>query len=455
MSHGAFEESYFDAWGKAAKPDDTDGPSYHLLAYHSLDVAAVGHRFLTRNHGVSKRLSRLSGMSPVGLQKLLTFLLAIHDAGKFLSAFQNLRPDLLQKLQHRGSRTQYDTRHDSLGYAAWQEWIKGRLPGTRMKGKRSRDADRWLNPWVAAVTGDHGSPPEHIRSLLHHVDEGDQERLISFVDVVLEITQIDPGFVERIKPEVSRRISWCVAGFAVFCDWLGSNRDFFPYCEVPMPLAEYWGIALANADRAIDGAELLPARTHTLQSVEVFFDGKIEKATPLQERCRDMTLGDGAALIILEDVTGSGKTEAAMILAHRMLARGQAQGLYYALPTMATSNAMYDRVAAVYRRLFDDGTKPSLVLARGARDLSDRFRQSIVPTSSRVEGAYAGNSGQARIVVSGLRTIEKKPCWPKLGLVRSIRRCWVFCARSISRSGFLDSWGRCCSSTRFMPVMRM
>lgn len=31
-------KSYFQYWGKAEK----DGPGYHLLPYHCLDVAAVG-----------------------------------------------------------------------------------------------------------------------------------------------------------------------------------------------------------------------------------------------------------------------------------------------------------------------------------------------------------------------------------------------------------------------------
>ncbi|WP_372626874.1 HD domain-containing protein, partial [Arsukibacterium sp.] len=33
--------SYFAYWGKAKKDPDQAGPDYHLLAYHSLDVAAV------------------------------------------------------------------------------------------------------------------------------------------------------------------------------------------------------------------------------------------------------------------------------------------------------------------------------------------------------------------------------------------------------------------------------
>ena len=35
-------KAYFKYWGKAAKSKEGEEMRYHLLAYHSLDVAAVG-----------------------------------------------------------------------------------------------------------------------------------------------------------------------------------------------------------------------------------------------------------------------------------------------------------------------------------------------------------------------------------------------------------------------------
>jgi CRISPR-associated endonuclease/helicase Cas3 len=83
-------------------------------------------------------------------------------------------------------------------------------------------------------------------------------------------------------------------------------------------------------------------------------------------------------LFVLEDVTGAGKTEAAMTLVHRLLEHGQARGVYFGLPTMATSNAMYGRVADIYRRWFDEQQVPNLVLAHGARHLNTDFAHSVV-----------------------------------------------------------------------------
>ena len=87
-------------------------------------------------------------------------------------------------------------------------------------------------------------------------------------------------------------------------------------------------------------------------------------------------------LYIIEDATGAGKTEAALMLAHRLIAAGHAEGLYIALPTMATSDGMFERMATVYRRLFDSVGRPSLALAHGARGLHEGFQRSILdPTS--------------------------------------------------------------------------
>ncbi|MFW7344364.1 hypothetical protein V0R37_22845, partial [Pollutimonas sp. H1-120] len=65
-----------------------------------------------------------------------------------------------------------------------------------------------------------------------------------------------------------------------------------------------------------------------------WFAGKVTP-TPLQKKAEDLSLQAGPQLFILEDVTGAGKTEAACILAQRLLADGHGEGLYFALPTMA------------------------------------------------------------------------------------------------------------------------
>ena len=53
----------------------------------------------------------------------------------------------------------------------------------------------------------------------------------------------------------------------------------------------------------------------------------------------EVPLAGGSMLAIIEDVTGVGKTEAALLLAGRLMQARKADRLFFAPPTMATTNA--------------------------------------------------------------------------------------------------------------------
>ena len=129
-------------WGKA-KPATSSGPQWHPLVYHSLDVAACGRKLLEADTERRRSLARLSSLREEVLLAWLSFLLAIHDLGKFSDGFQNLRPDLFQALQGRGTRANYDERHDTLGWLFAQDYLPSAFAND--------DAEAlWdlLSPWV-------------------------------------------------------------------------------------------------------------------------------------------------------------------------------------------------------------------------------------------------------------------------------------------------------------------
>ncbi len=99
-------------------------------------------------------------------------------------------------------------------------------------------------------------------------------------------------------------------------------------------------------------------------------------ATPLQQWAETIEIR-GPSIVVIEDLTGAGKTEAAIVAAHRLMRAGAADGLYWALPTMATADALYARLARSYGRLFADANRASLVLAHASRDFNDVFQKSI------------------------------------------------------------------------------
>jgi CRISPR-associated endonuclease/helicase Cas3 len=105
-------------WGKA-KPQTSSCPQWHPLVYHCLDVAACGRKLLEADTERRRSLARLASLDEEALLGWLSFLLAIHDVGKFSDGFQNLRPDLFQVLQGRSTRVLYDERHDTCSPRLW------------------------------------------------------------------------------------------------------------------------------------------------------------------------------------------------------------------------------------------------------------------------------------------------------------------------------------------------
>jgi len=385
------EPRYFRYWGKARKETE-EGALCHLLPYHCLDVAAVGQVLLEQHARLRKSLAALMGLNEKDIIHWLPFLLSLHDIGKFSASFQNLRPDLLDAMQQRQWPRSDSPRHDSLGYLLWCKHLKdhfrqiGLLPPQRTSGLRADNTAAGLEYWIQAVTGHHGAPPQR-DAVKGRLDDFFKKQDVEAANVfTADIARLLlPPAAEFPRPDIEtcRTSSWWLAGFAVLCDWLGSNRDYFPFDETIQSLETYRDIAKERAAAAISDTELLPATTAEAMSLKALFAWETNTPTPLQAHCEQLELQHNPQLFILEDVTGAGKTEAAMMLAHRLMAAGNAQGIYFGLPTMATANAMYDRMANVYQRLFQSGTKPSLILAHGARDLSAHFRQAIMPATEK------------------------------------------------------------------------
>ncbi|HGG60415.1 MAG TPA: CRISPR-associated helicase Cas3' [Gammaproteobacteria bacterium] len=383
-------------WGKTSPSDETEAEPFHLLVYHSLDVAAVGRALLESRRELSRRLSKLMGMPEEDAKVWCVFLLGLHDLGKFAESFQQLREDLrlafwpAEKIRKRN----YSIRHDALGWMLWQQFLSKRL--FHPDDEAWRDLiDSTMNFWLAAVTGHHGWPPdkpdqrERIKS---HFRDFDQQAALDFYKEWRDLIRPDVSNLKRYLndpdfTQCQRRASWLLAGIAVLADWLGSDSERFPFHGKRMRLETYWqDHALPAAEKAVQAAGILPPPVRQMHNPGDLFS-YLNHPTPLQKACLDIPLGDGPQLFILEDVTGAGKTEAALILAARLMTAGQGQGLYIGLPTMATANAMYKRMATVYRKLYQLGEPtPSLILSHGARHLSTDFQQSLL-------AAHAGGDG--------------------------------------------------------------
>ncbi|WP_026960485.1 CRISPR-associated helicase/endonuclease Cas3 [Aliagarivorans taiwanensis] len=381
--------TYFKYWGKVSKDSVHSSADYHLLAYHSLDVAAVCFEWLNADKGLLRDLSEFLSVNPGQLKVITSFLIALHDLGKFSSAFQALAPQQFVDLITPDNRKPYDGRsyrHDRLGTWFWrrqrQNIVEYWSSKTALDKRQQRFITDPLNILMDCMLGHHGVPVEADEAGIEGFTEPcNLQAADEFVGELLELFK--PEFPEcfyrndKLWLSQLKQVSWHIAGIAVLCDWLGSDQADFPYQSKVVPLEQYWNTAKKQAAKALRDKRLIsvyPVSPFT--SVKALFSFE---PTPLQAWAEQVELTNRPQLFILEDVTGSGKTEAALTLTHRLMQQGVADGFYFGLPTMATSNAMFKRVAAHYLRMYEAAQeKPGIVLAHGAREMNPLFQEAVI-----------------------------------------------------------------------------
>ena len=378
--------TYSNYWGKA-DPNYIFDPKWHPLVYHCLDVAAVAKLLVEYRPAWLNHLCRCTDMPSERLIPWILFLLAVHDIGKFGDGFQWQRPDLAATLQARKAVTPQGERHDTMGYLLCTAFLLGWL------GKNDQDSFRdLLLPWLAAVTGHHGRPPLNIggkRTLLlrngfpHTVLTNACEFVESTARLLLPegwpLPEPSAGLAEKYW-----RSSWLLAGLSVVSDWMGSNTRWFPYCKPDLDLDTYWrDRALPQARQAVAESGLVPPNIAAFGEIARIFP-QVSHPTPLQKWSSSTSLAGGPQLFVLEDLTGAGKTEAALTLTARLMETGRGDGVFVALPTMATADAMFDRIRRgdCWRRFFTE-ENAQLSLAHSADRMKLRLEEA-----NREDAAY-------------------------------------------------------------------
>ena len=353
----------------------SDAGIEHPALYHMLDVAAV-----------AESLIRPWGF-PDDVRDALVLLTALHDLGKVSDSFHNMLRDGVRQYRPHWEMTEVLLyRHDP---------ILAEVLGLE---------DYQRHPLYACVAGHHGRPPSGGLDSWHldfHIGEQAKQDAGEVI-----------GMFAALWPDASlaglddarlQALEWWLPGFIAAADWVGSNTDWFPATSPGPHLAGYLAQARLRAARAVSEAGLTtPAPA----------DGQIFdfEPRPMQAACADAPLPEGPMLAVIEDETGSGKTEAALILAQRMMLAGKGRGLFFALPTTATADAMFRRARDTVAHMF---TGPvSLTLAHGRAALSEDFR-ALHGTSTRYSEApvcsdwLADNRRRALLATVGVGTIDQ------------------------------------------------
>lgn len=365
-------ENHLLLWPGKSVPDAPPYPA----ACHMLDVAAV-----------AELLIRRAPFSDT-VQNALVILTALHDLGKFSDTFRSM----LEK-GTRGGRSHWELSECFL-LNFDNEILEPILGGDW----------RRRHKLYAATAGHHGKPP--------HADSDAFKHMLR--DIGVEANAAAKDFTQlclSIWPQASLKdlnkaefhaLSWWLPGFVTVCDWIGSNIEWLPPTMRGENLGEHLAQSRMLAAVAVKSAGLTQGAIR---------DTPLYDFTPrsMQLAVSTIALREGPMLAIIEDETGAGKTEAAMLLAQRMLLDGKGTGIFFALPTMATSNAMFTRAEKTVGKLFDN---PSLTLAHGRAGLNVLFndvRGRFVGTEEDVTCApwLADSRRKALLAQVGVGTIDQ------------------------------------------------
>lgn len=393
-------QAYYRYWGKA-KPTD-EQLNYHLLAFHSLDVAAMGKVVLEQNLFNTDAMIASLNCDKSEFIDFFSYLLALHDIGKFASAFQNLARFDTDELVNTNSAFGYAVKHDSLGFALWRHFEEKNH--TQFEHCFEHYDNNHLDILMQVVTGHHGKPPiidDKTGRVTNYFTDSDLQAAWQFIEDCRFLLPATPPAI-AFEPDLYEALqanTWLLAGITTIADWLGSDSDVFTYQQLQQPpqcLQQYFEQTAKPQARKM----LKQIGYHQQVKINPYTCIKdlcsfIDEPTPLQTYSANVNISKGPQLFLLEDITGAGKTEAALILAQRLMSEGQGKGIYIALPTMATSNAMFKRMADVYLGLFTSDKKPSLALAHGARHLSDKFSEMVQLSAQKQDVHYSQDEQSA------------------------------------------------------------
>lgn len=301
---------------------------------HGMAAAEVARKILERRPDYERLL-------PDGTITLV----AVHDVGKISPGFQTKcpmwqgpdgesPPDELKKWA-----LFYESRHALITYSVLRQYYK--------KCLKSRNG----RVWAGCAGAHHGVPVDQMVSSKEILPDDWWTESRKLVDLMVSRYGVLP--MERKIPETIQRV---LTGLMIVSDWIASHEECFP----PERVNVDYQMQAEQALRKIGWKQL-----SNLKSGASWPDLFHHCPHPrlLQQYLWRFPATSG--IYVIEDAMGGGKTEAALALAYHLLEKGEAHGIYFALPTQTTSNRIFYRVRDFVRRAGIEVDEQSIQLAHG------------------------------------------------------------------------------------------
>ncbi len=336
---------------------------------------------------------------------LVAALVALHDLGKISPGFQQkceawLEENGLSKIAKNGVwDTAMEDDHGKVSHAAIQSFL--------LKLGCDRDSAKFVSTILGAHHGrltppsDRGYLPPKLISDTASKIAWDAERTKN-ANMILD--HFDAHAAACVLTDDSPAL-WWLAGLTSVADWIGSDERFFP--PEPTALA---GDAATRARTALDSIGFLPLVVNRGLSFKQVFSFS---PNDMQEKALAAITGPG--VYVIEAPMGMGKTEAALGAAYQLMVDGKANGIYFALPTQATSNRIHLRMNDFLRRIAPGGDQSSRLIHSNSWLMhadcgihpSSTVKQEIPADDARAGRDWFASTKRALIAPFGVGTIDQ------------------------------------------------
>lgn len=180
-------------------------------------------------------------------------------------------------------------------------------------------------------------------------------------------------------PLISQAGQVILSALLIMADWITSNESYFPLINIEEDKIDENriknGLLKWNNDRT-SLWEPLEVNVDTIYE-ERFKIKSGEKFIPRDAQVKITEAIDKAenpGIVIFEAPMGMGKTEAALVAVEQLAKKTGRTGMFFGLPTQATSNGIFSRVNAWLENLRDDMSyKRALRLLHGKAALNEEF----------------------------------------------------------------------------------
>jgi len=350
-----------------AKKDEENRFHYPLL-YHMLDTVAVCREIWNSSLQDATKvwISNQLNLDEEIACRQISFWVGLHDIGKAMPDFQERSQVVKKELETAGFKFcigKHNVYHGTASACILQALFKGSLRPELAKKV------------AVALGGHHGTFPrsDELRETRLNLGAGlwDEVRSELF-DHIARICHVQDVSSPAGNPE--NAFYMVLAGLTSVADWIASNEEHFSY-EVQHDVEahfDYAGAKALEALKKLGWTGWQPASSPIITINQLF--PFITAIRPLQQESLNLseTITHQPGLVIIEAPMGEGKTEAAIYLTDSWMTNLKQRGCYFALPTMATSDQMFGRVANYINERYP-GNLVNLMLLHGHAALSAEF----------------------------------------------------------------------------------